>query len=114
MISYQGRCHCCAVQFSFDVPESITEGTRCNCSYCSKINIVHSQRIDPNHFRIDDGLEKINCYLFADKVVEHKFCSVCGVYVFYTGSQCKVNLACVDNIDISSLKIRHYDGESLL
>ena len=86
---------------------------RCNCSYCAKLGIVHSLRIETEQLLVTQGLELISEYLFCDKVVKHQFCGHCGVYVFYTGDYCKVNLGCLKELDLGSIQVTDYNGATL-
>ena len=94
--------------------EPISSGVRCNCSFCVRLGIIYSRKISSDNFSILRGEELIKTYLFNDRVVNHSFCSNCGIYVFYTGSQCKVNLGCVEGLDSMALQIEVYDGGHLL
>lgn len=114
MKKYSGKCHCEAVKFSFTLEAPVSKGYRCNCSICKRLAVVRSQKIDPKDFMILSGKDYLHTYLFEDKVVEHQFCKICGIYVFYTGEQCKVNLGCVDGINTFDLAIELFDGEHLL
>ena len=114
MRTYSRSCHCGEISFVFSTETSIAKGTRCNCSFCEKLGIVYSDKIDPLNFKILKGQDSLKVYLFNDKVVRHSFCRNCGVYVFYTGVQCKINLGCVNEIDTFSLPVEVYDGKHLL
>jgi len=114
MPSYAGRCHCEKVTFSVSVAQAITRGYCCNCSLCHRLGVIRSHKLDPHQLMIGSGTDALQVYVFGDEVVEHNFCGYCGVTVFYTGSQCKVNLACLDELDIDMLSIEHFDGKHLL
>ncbi len=114
MRTYSGRCHCGAVVFEFE-SELITKGLRCNCSFCRRTGAIVSMKIARDWLRIVSGSEILQEYRFCDEVVHHQFCSNCGVYVFYTGDgPVRVNLGCVDEIDLTDLPIELYDGANLL
>jgi len=81
---------------------------------CKRTGALHSPALKPEQLTIHSGQELLTTYLFADQVVRHSFCSQCGVYVFYTGKQCKVNLGCVEDIDMEKLAIIYFDGKNLL
>jgi hypothetical protein len=65
------------------------------------------------------GGEELAGYQFNKKVIHHLFCRYCGVAPFAAtgaidGSQgCAVNVRCIDDVDLSKLTIKHYDGKSL-
>ncbi len=114
MKRYTGSCHCGKVEFAFE-SEEITRGTRCNCSMCKRLGVVHSLKLEPGSIKVLSGEDHLKIYLHGDKEVPFAFCSNCGIYVFYDGrQQGKVNLGCVDAVDTFKLDISVYDGKNLL
>ena len=115
--SYEGRCHCGAVRFRFR-SEVITEGRRCNCSICTRKGTVMSARYyGPDEFEIAEGRHALSVYRFGDNVVNHYFCKSCGVYPFHDGTgdyqgRYRVNLGCVDGLDVFALEVTIIDGRS--
>lgn len=114
--TYQGSCHCGAVKFSFSC-EPITQGCRCNCSICRRKGATMSEPYFPkNNFELLQGENQLTKYQFGDHDVNHYFCSICGISPFHDGTgnegNYRVNLACVDDVDIESLTIRKIDGAS--
>ena len=87
---------------------------RCNCSICKRLGIIRSPALKPQQLKLLTGQDSLTAYLFGDQVVQHQFCGHCGVNVFYTGEQCKVNLGCVDEIDLKTIDVENYDGANLL
>lgn len=116
-MKYQGSCHCKAVKFSFE-SELITQALQCNCSICARKNALMSKGyILPADIEVT-GQEHLSVYHWGDKDVNHYFCSKCGTYPFHDttyepGHLC-INLGCVDDLDISSLKVTHFDGKHAL
>ena len=122
--TYHASCHCGSVRFEF-ASEEITSGRRCNCSICSRKGIVMSPRYyRPEEMRIE-GESFLSLYQFGDKDVNHYFCRTCGISPFnrvakvpadYTGSArpgyCRVNLGCVQELDVFALDIEVIDGRS--
>jgi len=117
MKTYQGNCHCGAVKFTFDHDE-IREGVRCNCSLCKRKGAVMSPfTIASDKLRIDANENDLACYQFGSKVARHFFCKNCGIYPFHrtlrSPNEYRVNLACIDEINIFELDISIIDGKSL-
>lgn len=115
MRRYAGGCHCGAVTFVFDSPV-IARGCRCNCSICRRRNAVMSDDyLDPERIQVQ-GLEHLNCYRFGDRLVNHYFCRHCGIYPFHDSPErpghYRINLGCVEEIDLESLEIRLIDGRA--
>ena len=81
--SYEGRCHCGALGFSYttNVPANGWSVRACQCSFCR----AHAARCtsDPNgSVRFDvakpDALVR---YSFALRTAEFLLCGICGVYL---------------------------------
>jgi hypothetical protein len=115
--TYTGGCHCGAVRFEADMDLSGTAIT-CNCSMCSKMGSVLAF-VPATQFRLLSGDEALTDYQFNKKVIHHLFCSKCGIRSFARGAMpdgtpvAAVNLRCVDDVDVSTLKTHQYDGKSV-
>ena len=95
---YQGSCHCGAITFEVDAPES-PELERCNCSICTKSGFLHLI-VPRSRFRLLSGEDKMTTYRFNTGVAEHRFCRVCGIKPFYVPRSnpdgIDVNVNCLD------------------
>jgi hypothetical protein len=73
-----------------------------------------------------EGVESSVIYQFGDRDVNHHFCRTCGISPFstiasvpadYQGAarpgDYRVNLGCVDDLDVLALEIEVLDGRSL-
>lgn len=116
--TYQGSCHCGAVRFEADI--DLSQGTgKCNCSICAKTRFW-GVMVKPSAFRLKAGDEELCDYQFGSKSVHHYFCKHCGVRPFGEGfieeigdAFYTVNLACLDNVNLSELveaPIHYADG----
>jgi hypothetical protein len=118
MTQYQGSCHCGAVKFSYE-GEPISKGLRCNCSLCSRRGaLMSSEVIAPDRFHIDAQEGALGLYQFGAKTARHYFCKHCGIYPFHVTARMpdhyRVNLACLEGIDIFALPVEVFDGKHLL
>ena len=58
-------------------------------------------------------------YTFNKHVIEHHFCPTCGIHPFGEGTDPKgnkmaaVNINCLEDFDIGSVKVQHYDGRKV-
>ena len=114
--TYNGRCHCGAVRFRFK-SEEITKGKKCNCSICvRKGGVMSVKYYPPDEFELLEGREHLSVYHFGDKMVNHHFCRICGVYPFHDAIEkpghYRVNLGCVDGVDPLALEIEFIDGRA--
>jgi hypothetical protein len=114
--TYEGRCHCGAVRFRF-ASDEITRGIKCNCSICVRRGAVRSTAyIPPEDFEALEGLEALTLYLWGDRMVNHWFCRTCGIHPFSDATakpgHYRVNLGCVDGVDVFALEVNLIDGRS--
>jgi len=59
-------------------------------------------------------------YEFNKHMIQHQFCSTCGIQSFAIGTNPKtgakmaaINVRCLDGIDVDALKVKRFDGRSL-
>lgn len=115
---YSGQCHCGSIKFSFDVPK-IEEGLVCNCSLCIKKGVLMSSFM-LSESELVRGIEgdALATYSFGSKVAKHHFCNQCGIYPFHQTLRkpgfYRVNLNCIDGIDLQALSLTKFDGANLL
>lgn len=117
MQTYHGSCHCGAIQFEFQ-SAPINEGLRCNCSICKRKGALMSNFIlAPEEIKITVKDDKLATYTFDSEIAKHHFCKTCGIYPFHQTLRLpghyRVNLGCVDNLDIFSLTTTLFDGAAL-
>jgi hypothetical protein len=110
---YQGSCHCGAVKFDVEAPESV-EVEKCNCSICAKSGYLHLI-VPLNKFRLLSGEDSITTYTFNSGVAKHTFCKVCGVKPFYTPRSnpdgIDINVNCLDTKP-KDIKVVEFDGKN--
>lgn len=81
-IEARGGCHCKAVRFSAQLPDSPVPAIDCNCSICAMTGFIHI--IVPHaNFTLESGADRLTSYRFETGAAEHLFCSTCGVKSFY-------------------------------
>lgn len=115
MQTYTGGCHCGQVRF--EVTMELTGAMECNCSYCSKRGFLLTFVL-PEQFKLLSGEEAQSEYQFNRKTIHHLFCKTCGVQSFGRGQNSEgktmyaINVRCLDEVDLSALKITQIDGKS--
>ena len=71
---------------------------------------------DDARLRILSGEAELGLYQFGTMTAKHYFCKTCGISVFsrprIAPTKWVVNLRCVDGLDLSSLKVRPFDGQN--
>ena len=109
----RGGCHCGRIAFEVTgAPDEISE---CNCSICTKKGYLH-WIVPRGRFRLLTADESLSTYTFNTGVAKHHFCRVCGVAPFYIPrsdpDKIDVNARCLDDVEITKLKVRHFDGRN--
>jgi hypothetical protein len=108
----RGGCHCGRVRFEVDAPADL-EALDCNCSICAKAGFLHLI-VPRGRFRLRSGAADLVEYTFNTGAARHRFCGVCGIKSFYVPRShpdgIDVNVRCLDNGTVASLRVRAFDG----
>ena len=113
---YQGGCHCGKVRY--EVKTGLEPVISCNCSICSKSGYWLTF-VPEKDIKLLSGSDDLADYQFNKKHIHHVFCKACGVRSFAKGTSpdgvtmIAVNVRCLDDIDLSSIKPAPFDGKSL-
>ena len=114
-MKYQGSCHCGRV--AFEVEGELTGAMACNCSICSRKGSL-LWFVPRDSLRLETPEDAAATYRFNKHVIAHRFCPSCGVQPLANGKGsdgkpvAMINLRCVADLDLDSLKINKYDGAS--
>ncbi len=115
-MKYQGGCHCGKI--AFEVEGDLTEVMDCNCSICAKRGyLLWFVQREQMHFTTPET--NFATYTFGDGTIKHHFCPDCGCGPFGMGADengkvmVAVNVRCLDNVELSALKVNPFDGRSL-
>ncbi len=78
---------------------------------------MSSDMIASEELKINSGWESLSMYQFGTHVAKHYFCKSCGIYPFHETMRkpgfYRVNLACIDNINLDSLEVETFNGKAL-
>ena len=111
--THTGGCHCGHVRFR--VTADLDRVTYCNCSICAKKGFLHLI-VPPHDFEMLSGESELSTYTFNTGAAKHTFCKHCGIHPFIRPrldpSRWAFNVRCIDGIDLSSMKVRSFDGEN--
>ena len=114
--TYQGSCHCGAVQF--EVTTDLGKVIDCNCSRCGRTGAVLTF-VPTTQFKLKQGEGDLTEYRFNKQVIAHLFCKLCGIQPIGRGKMpdgtpiVAVNLRCVPEIDVTKLSVHHFDGKNM-
>lgn len=113
MRKQRGSCHCGNVVFEYEHVEGLA--VECNCSICRRKGALW-QAVKDEHFRILSGQNDLVLYQFGTRTAKHFFCKRCGVSTFsnprLAPDRWAVNLRCVDEVDLRTLRITQFDGQN--
>lgn len=115
-MKYQGSCHC--GQIAFEVEGEIPEVMSCNCSICQRKGTL-MWFVPRQAMTLLTPAEKMSTYTFNKHVIKHRFCPTCGIHPFGEGASpsgqetAAINVRCVDGVDVSALKVKHFNGREL-
>ncbi|HEY2686470.1 MAG TPA: GFA family protein [Steroidobacteraceae bacterium] len=114
--TYSGGCQCGKVRY--EVQMEIGEVMSCNCSRCAKLGSLLAFA-PADQFKLLSGESDLTQFAFNKHMIEHQFCSTCGIQSFAIGTNPKsgarmaaINVRCVDGIDVDALKVKKIDGKS--
>lgn len=110
---YSGSCHCQAVKFEVEAPETI-EADYCNCSICAKAGFLHLI-VPRRKFKQLSGQDSLTTYSFNTGIAKHTFCKTCGIKPFYTPRSnpdgVGINVNCLDTKP-EAVNITNFDGQN--
>lgn len=110
---FEGSCHCQAVKFSIEAPDTI-EVERCNCSICKKSGYLHLI-IPKRDFILHTAKEELSVYTFNTGIAKHYFCNTCGIKPFYIPRSnpdgMDINVNCLDTRP-KNINIVEFDGQN--
>jgi hypothetical protein len=109
-----GSCHCGDVRFEVEIDAS--NGSRCNCTVCTKISATGGM-VKPGAFKLLSEESKLGVYEWGGRISKRYFCKQCGIHCFgrghleqLGGDYVSVNFNCLDDIDLRDVKVIHWDG----
>jgi hypothetical protein len=114
--TYEGGCHCGQVRYqvTMDLGAKVIS---CNCSMCGKKGTLLSF-VPADSFELKSGEDNLTSYKFNKKVIDHLFCSTCGVTSFARGMgrdgkpMVAINTRCLDGVQLDKLDVMQFDGAS--
>jgi hypothetical protein len=115
-MNYKGSCHCGRI--AFEVEGTIDSALSCNCSICQRkgslLWFVPRERL-----RLLTPEQNASTYLFNKHVIQHHFCTVCGIHPYAEANDPKgnrmaaINIRCLEDIDLASIPTKQFDGRSV-
>jgi len=115
-MAFEASCQCGKVvcKVDADIPTSVFE---CNCSRCRRLGFLLAF-VPRDSFTLVQGDDVLKSYFFHKHVIEHRFCTECGVQPFALGNMpdgspmAGINMRCVETVDLDALERQKVDGAS--
>ena len=113
---YQGSCHCGRI--AYEVEGTLEQVMECNCSICSRRGAL-LWFLPRAQLRLATPEADMSTYTFNKHKIKHRFCSKCGCAPFGEGADPKgnlmaaVNVRCLEDVELSKLTIKSFDGRKL-
>lgn len=109
-----GSCHCGAVkqEIDADIPEKLTS---CNCSICRRHGSLFAY-FPPEKVKITYAPDAVRKYSWGDKGLAFVSCATCNCLSHWESldpnftDRMGVSARLFDNIDISKIRVRRFDG----
>ncbi len=99
--TYNGACHCGAVQFRVTLTGGFEAARRCTCTLCRMRGAV-ALTARPDDFEVTAGQDALTLYQFNTRVAEHYFCKHCGIYTHHRRrsdpNEFGINAACLEGV----------------
>ncbi|MGA2398084.1 MAG: GFA family protein [Steroidobacteraceae bacterium] len=115
--THSGGCQCGKVRY--EVQMDIGEVLACNCSRCGRLGSLLGFA-PASQFKLLSGEADLTKFEFNKHMIEHQFCSTCGIQSFAIGTHPKsgekmaaINVRCLDGVDVETLKVKKVDGKRL-
>lgn len=114
LTTHSGRCHCGAVRWEVDLPDTF-EVEDCNCSICAMSGNIHII-VPASRFRLLKGKENLTEYTFNTGAAKHLFCKTCGIKSFYIPRSnpdgVAVTWRCIDDWQDLNVTVNKFDGQN--
>lgn len=112
---YTGSCQCGRVRY--EVEGTVDSALACNCSMCARrASLLWFAPRDQLRLLSDE--KDLATYMFNKHVIKHRYCANCGIHAFGEGEapggakMAAVNLRTLEDFDVASVPVKHYDGRS--
>jgi hypothetical protein len=114
--TYTGGCQCGKVRY--EVQADIGKVISCNCSRCAKLASLLSAA-SAEDFKLTAGDGDLTTFQFNKHVINHPFCSTCGIQSFANGKgpggkdMVMINVRCLDGVDPEQFEVVKFDGRNM-
>ena len=104
-------CHCGHIRLEVDA--ELNEVFECNCSICQRTGFLHWY-VEPGQVKYLTHMHGVSTYWWRSATGGQHFCPNCGIAVVRVSTEypppISINARCIEDIDLSELTIRKFDG----
>ncbi|CAN5604408.1 GFA family protein [soil metagenome] len=111
---HHGTCVCGDVKFEVELDQA--NGSRCNCTICTKLGATGSV-VKPDAFTLLSPTATLASFTRDPDAGHRWFCARCHTYCYGAGhlealggDYVSVNLNGIDDFDVSNVVLVHWDG----
>ena len=115
-MNHRGSCHCGEV--AFEVEGEIKEVLACNCSICQRKGSL-LWFVPREALKLQTPEDAAKVYEFNKHRIHHRFCPTCGIHPYADANDPKgnamaaINVRCLEDIDLASIPVKHFDGRAM-
>lgn len=115
-MKYQGSCHCGGV--AYEVEGTIEKALACNCSMCQRKGSL-LWFVPQAQFQLKTPEANASTYVFNKHVIQHRFCSTCGIHPYAEGVDPKgnrmvaINVRCLEGLELDSIPTTSFNGRAV-
>ena len=115
-MAHEGSCHCGRIAFTLE--GEVGDVIDCNCSMCRRKGALLAA-FPREALTLKTPEADLGTYKFNRHLIDHHFCLTCGISPFSEGkgrdgkAMTMVNVRCLPDVDLASLKVIPYDGASV-
>src|SRR5262249_60959330 len=106
-------------QLAFGVEGERSAVMACNCPICQRKGALN-WAVTQEKLHLLTKPEAMSTYTFNKHVINHRFCSKCGIHTFGEGrlsrggqEMAMINVRSLEGVDIESLRVKQFDGRKL-
>lgn len=103
---HQSSCHCGAVVLEVHLPNGVPTPHCCDCSFCKRKGAIVAA-VPAANLKVIQGESALRKYQFGERIAEHFFCGICGIYTHHRRStnpqEFGFNVACLAGVNAYDL-----------
>jgi hypothetical protein len=114
-MKHLGSCHCGRIRF--EAEGELASVMACNCSICQRKGSL-MWFVPRGALHLLTPADDLRVYEFNKHAIRHFFCPDCGIHTHGEANSpdgqpmAAINARCLEDVDLPSLPVTHFDGRS--